>query len=162
LISEAAFSVDESISFNITSNLGSQKKKAFQRQDMVKHMREKRLGVREQFETEHEDAGIGTSTYNYQSDRDHQAEYFNLDGLLKKSKFNRIGGKYGGYLPKHNYKKGSKSTFGSVRRFAPEPGSVHSKSQQRVLHQKKKGPTSSSANIQMCNNLDSGRQEIEM
>ena len=31
LISDAAFSVDESISFNITSNLGSKKKKALQR-----------------------------------------------------------------------------------------------------------------------------------
>lgn len=95
---------------------------------MVKQMREKRLLVREQFETEHEDAGIGTSTYSYQSDRNGQEEYFNLNEMLKKSKFNRIGGKYGGYLPKHNFKKGSKSTFGSVRRFAPEPGSVNSKS----------------------------------
>jgi len=96
---------------------------------MVKYQREKRLGVREQFELEHEDAGIGTSTGNYhQCDRHNSEEYFNLNDMLKKSKFNRIGGKYGGYLPKHNYKKGSKSTFGTVRRFAPEPGSAHSKS----------------------------------
>lgn len=95
---------------------------------MVKHMREKRLGVREQFETEHEDAGISSSTYHCQSDRNSTEEYFNLNDMLKKSKFGRIGGKYGGYLPKHTFKKGSKTTFGSVRRFAPEPGSVNSKS----------------------------------
>lgn len=34
------------------------KKKAFQRMEMLKLQREKKLGVREQFELEHEDASI--------------------------------------------------------------------------------------------------------
>lgn len=47
-----------------------------------------------------------------------------------------------------NTNKKTVSTFGTVKRFAPEPGSVLSRSQQKVLTSfKKAGVTVSSINI---------------
>lgn len=55
LISEAAFDADMNIKYNI-GKLSDDKIKQFQRLDMIKMQKEKRLLVREQFELEHEDA----------------------------------------------------------------------------------------------------------
>jgi hypothetical protein len=49
------------------------RKKAFQRLEMIKLQREKRLGVREQFELEHEDASIN---YNGERSRSEDEYYF--------------------------------------------------------------------------------------
>lgn len=46
-ICDAAFAKDLKISYNITININSTKKKAMQRQEMVKLQREKRLATRE-------------------------------------------------------------------------------------------------------------------
>ena len=62
-ISDTAFALDDKLSFNY-GQIPSMKKKAFQRLEMIKLQREKRLGVREQFELEHEDASI-----NYNGER---------------------------------------------------------------------------------------------
>jgi len=50
--------------------------------------------------------------------------------MMKKSKFNRGGGSKFGYLPLAIGKKAKNppsTSFGTVKRFAPEPGSVHSR-----------------------------------
>jgi len=54
-ISEAAFDVDNRIKYNI-GKADDMKTKRYQRIEIIKHQREKRLLVREQFELEHEDA----------------------------------------------------------------------------------------------------------
>ena len=67
---------------------------------------------------------------------------FNLDDLLRKSKFSKFAGKYG-----HFATRKQQTTFGTTKRFAPEPGSIHSKTQQKVLNSirgatKEKDPSS--------------------
>ena len=64
--------------------------------------------------------------------------------MIKKSKFYRGGSKFG-YLPMKipKNKTTPSTTFGTVRRFAPEPGSVSSKTQQSVLSAFKNGQGSS-------------------
>jgi len=46
-ISEAAFAVDDKISYNLSGNMSSAKKKALQRLEMIKLQREKRMNSRE-------------------------------------------------------------------------------------------------------------------
>lgn len=46
-ISEAAFAVDDKIAYNLSGNINQAKKKALQRQEMIKLQREKRMNVRE-------------------------------------------------------------------------------------------------------------------
>lgn len=57
-ISDAAFWIDDKISYNIASNQTDAMKKNFQRTEMLKLQREKRLGTREQYELEHLDASL--------------------------------------------------------------------------------------------------------
>ena len=87
--------------------------------------------MREQFELEHPDASLAA----YGSDRDGgldlqgrpsaDGDAFNLDDLLRKSRFSKISGKYGLF----SAKKQQTTTYGTTKRFAPEPGSIHSKTQ---------------------------------
>lgn len=135
--------------------------------------------MREQFELEHPDASLAA----YDSDqkdgfdlpgRHSVDDAFNLDDLLRKSKFSKISGKYGHFATK----KQQTTTFGTTKRFAPEPGSIHSKTQQKVLNSirgatKEKdtssGPsgagmggngtgTASSSHLQICQSIDSERE----
>jgi len=71
-ISDSAFALDERTHFNY-GQIPSMRKKAFQRLEMIKLQREKRLGVREQFELEHEDASIN---YNGERSRSEDEYYF--------------------------------------------------------------------------------------
>mmetsp|Transcript_16750 Transcript_16750/g.28451 ORF Transcript_16750/g.28451 Transcript_16750/m.28451 type:complete len:735 (+) Transcript_16750:1120-3324(+) len=167
-LSDAAFAVDERISFNVGGRMSIQKKKMFQRQDMLKLQREKRLAVREQFEFEHEDASInaGQSLFGFdRSKSDEDAQYL-INDLLKKSKYSKFGGFSGSkYMPMYGLKKVCTTTFGTTKRFAPEPGSIHSKSQQRVLNSFKKSqtgtnfqnPSASSSKLQIFQSLESAR-----
>lgn len=82
----------------MTGSLSKQKKKAFERLDLLKLQREKRFAVREQFELEHEDASINAGTGQSWDDRRQEEEYFNFSEMMKKSKFNRGGSKFG-YQP---------------------------------------------------------------
>mmetsp|Transcript_40618 Transcript_40618/g.61884 ORF Transcript_40618/g.61884 Transcript_40618/m.61884 type:complete len:141 (+) Transcript_40618:2456-2878(+) len=133
------------------------KKKQFERQDIIKRQREKRLSSREQFEIEHEDAGISQCAGTYGRPED---ELLNINDILKKSKkFMNNGPKFA-YMGNQNLKKVCTTTFGTTARFAPEPGSVHSKSQTRVLNFKKSQtgighPTSSSSKLQIFSSLES-------
>lgn len=68
-ISDTAFALDEKTSFNY-GQVPSMKKKAFQRLEMLKLQREKKLGVREQFELEHEDASINFNGERSKSEED--------------------------------------------------------------------------------------------
>jgi hypothetical protein len=69
--------------------------------------------------------GAGQQWDDYRKDE----ELYNLNDMIKKSKFYRGGTKFG-YLPMKmgpKPKNNPSTTFGTVRRFAPEPGSVSSK-----------------------------------
>jgi hypothetical protein len=69
-----AFAVDERISFNY-GQIPQGKKKNFQRLEMLKLQREKRLGVREQFELEHEDASINYNGFDDRGKADEELYY---------------------------------------------------------------------------------------
>ena len=95
------------------------RKKAFQRLEMIKLQREKRLGVREQFELEHEDASIN---YNGERSKSEDELYFASQGGMfsDKDRKRKITSNWHAF----NSNKKVVSTFGTVKRFAPEPGSV--------------------------------------
>jgi septum formation inhibitor MinC len=175
-VSDAAFAIDEQISFNLPD--ASQKKKQtaleeinhtarilrilsesqknghakdtgnsvlykqldsdlFCLQEIIKNQREQRLAVREQFENDHEDASIHVAG---SSERGRSEEDMSmLSEMIKKSRLNKQG--KGGYNPASGLKKVQTTTFGTTKRFAPEPGSIHSKSQQKVLNSFKKSTT---------------------
>ena len=120
-ISDTAFALDERTSFNY-GQIPSMKKKAYQRLEMIKLQREKRLGVREQFEVEHEDASIN---YNGERSRSEDEMYIASSGFTFQAGGRKMINKW------TNYQSNKKvvSTFGTVKRFAPEPGSVHSHTQ---------------------------------
>jgi hypothetical protein len=87
---------------------------------------------------EHEDAGINSCAGTYGKTDE---EIFNLNEILRKTNKKYNGnGKYS-FLPNYSLKKVCTTTFGTTERFAPEPGSVHSKSQTRVLNSFKKSTT---------------------
>jgi len=76
---------------------------------------------------EHEDAGINSCAGTYGKADD---DLFNINDILMRKtnkKYNGNGGKYS-FLPNYSLKKVCTTTFGTTERFAPEPGSVHSKS----------------------------------
>lgn len=98
-ICEAAFSVDENITFNISLNAA--KKKVFQKLEILKQQKEKQLLVREQFELDHEDASINSS--GFYEERKSDDEIYNLDFIIRKSK----------YKPLYANRK-QVSTFGTV------------------------------------------------
>jgi hypothetical protein len=86
--------------------------------DKLKKERQEKLAIREQFEAEHDDANINF----LDKDKDNQSEeeyHFNLDFIIRKTNFKKS--KFGG-IP--HYSKKHVSTFGTVKRFAPEPGSI--------------------------------------
>lgn len=89
--------------------------------DKLKKERQEKLAIREQFEAEHDDANINF----LDKDKDNQSEeeyHFNLDFIIRKTNFKKS--KFGG-IP--HYSKKHVSTFGTVKRFAPEPGSIQSR-----------------------------------
>jgi hypothetical protein len=80
------------------------------------------LAVRENFESEHDDANI--NFIDKDVDNKSEEEYhFNLDFIIRKTNFKKS--KFGG-LP-HHFNKKHVSTFGTVKRFVPEPGSIQSR-----------------------------------
>lgn len=117
-ICEAAFSVDDTVSFNV--NLSAAKRKAWQKMNQIKAKREEKLAIREKFEHEHIDASI--NYINSSEEQKSDEEVYNLDMIIRKTKFK---GKLGG-VPLYSQRK-HVSTFGTVKRFAPEPGSTQSK-----------------------------------
>lgn len=72
---------------------------------------------------------------NFSYDRSKSDEdVMSINNILKRSKYNKFGGtgsqgKYPNYMPMYGIKKVCTTTFGTTKRFAPEPGSIHSKSQ---------------------------------
>ena len=103
---------------------------------MIKLQREKKLSLREQFELQHDDASINGDASYFNFDRKgNDSELANYE-MLKNKNRSKFGGKYIFLLK--DYKRKTNSTFGTVQRFAPEPGSVHSYSQQKVLNSFKK------------------------
>lgn len=84
--------------------------------------------------------------------------------IIRKTKFK---GKLGG-VPLYSQRK-HVSTFGTVKRFAPEPGSTQSKTQQKVINSFKnivkqngilnyeKMPNTSTGSIQITQSIDSQR-----
>jgi hypothetical protein len=92
---------------------------------MVKLQREKRLGVREQFELEHEDASVN---FTGEERRNSEDEMYYATQFPKGDK--RLTAKWVTMRAARRGFENKKvvSTFGTVKRFAPEPGSVLSKS----------------------------------
>ena len=91
----------------------------FLKYDQLKKDRQELLAVREKFESEHDDANI--NFIDKDADNKSEEEYhFNLDFIIRKTNFKKS--KFGG-LP-HHFNKKHVSTFGTVTRFAPEPGSI--------------------------------------
>lgn len=71
-----------------------------------------------------------SDSFNYGFDGRRDEAFGNLQEFVKKNKLHRLpGSKYNLYGQKKE-----KSTFGTTKRFAPEPGSVNSVSQQRILN----------------------------
>ena len=106
---------------------------------MLKLQKEKRLTVREQFELENLDASLDASTqdfdstdffgadgFNYGFDKRGMADdLHNLQEFIRKNRLSKLpGSKYGLY----GNKKTPSTSFGTTKRFAPEPGSVDSTS----------------------------------
>ena len=95
--------------------------------------------MREQFELEHLDAALDANAhdsslfadgFNYGLDGRRDEAFGNLQEFVKKNRLTRLpGSKYNLYSQKKE-----KLTFGTTKRFAPEPGSVNSVSQQRILN----------------------------
>ena len=138
-ISDAAFWIDDHISYNLPSNQTDAAKKKFQRIEMLKLQREKRLGIREQFELEHFDSSLyDNGDYQLMSIERRQSagdsfDLFNMNQIHGKNKYKKISGKYS-----INGLKKQKTTFGITKRFDPEPGRIYSQSQQKVLNNFKK------------------------
>ena len=83
------------------------------------------MAIREKFETENDDANINLidKDMDNKSDDDSFFNFNNLDFKIKRSNYKKS--KFGG-IP--HYSKKHVSTFGTVKRFAPEPGSISSTS----------------------------------
>lgn len=76
------------------------------------------MALREKFEAEHFDANILNIGISEEQKSDD--ETYNLDFIIRKTKYK---GKIGGVPQLYSQKK-HVSTFGTVKRFAPEPGSI--------------------------------------
>ena len=97
--------------------MSAAKRKAWQKLNQLKANKEEKLAIREKFEHEHIDASI--NYINSSEEQKSDEEVYNLDMIIRKTKFK---GKLGA-VPLYSQRK-HVSTFGTVKRFAPEPGST--------------------------------------